>query len=191
MKLLGVGLSRTGTWSLCQALNILGYKTIHWEPERLRDIVNGSNNTPDFRRYDDVDAVTDLPAALFYNEICDAYPGCRLILTVRDVDNWFNSVKYHYEVRVPANMAEEPDALEEARTTQVYAYGSDLVNEFLYKKKYLDHNQNIIATHPDTLVMNIIGGDGWDILCNYLGVPIPDREFPRINMTQKPDSSGN
>ena len=29
--------------------------------------------------------------------------------------------------------------------------------------------------------MNIIGGDGWDKLCDYLLCPIPDQEFPHTN----------
>jgi len=185
MKVLGVGLSRTGTASLCRALTILGYRSIHWEPERLRDVINGSSSNPEFRRYDDVDAVTDLPAALFYNELCDAYPGCKLILTVRDVDDWYKSVKYHYEVRVPANLSNEPVLMQEAGTTQTFAYGSPVVSEFLYKKRFLDHNQNVMNAYPDTLVMDIPAGDGWDKICAYLGVPIPDVEYPRINLTQK------
>lgn len=183
MKLLGAGLSRTGTFSLCQALRILGFNAIHWEPGRLRDIMNGTNNNPDFRRYDDVDAVTDLPAALFYNELCAAYPGCRLILTVRNEDEWYHSVKIHYEVRVPANMKDQPELLSEARATQMYVYGSDRVSEFLYKKKFLDHNQQVINAYPDSLVMDITAGDGWEPLCDYLGVSVPDVEFPCINVT--------
>jgi len=186
MKVLGVGLSRTGTFSLCQALQILGYNTLHWAPERLRDVMIGANNNPDFRRYDDVDAVTDLPAAIFYRELRTAYPECKLILTTRDIDSWYSSVKFHYEARVPANMRGQPNMFMEAQATQAYVYGSAGVSEFLYKKKFLDHNRQVLNDYPGTLIMDIPGGDGWEKLCDYLGMLVPDVEFPRINMTSRP-----
>ena len=65
MKILGVGLSRTGTMSLTIALHKLGFRAIHYDRVRLNDILDGSSRNPDFRRYDDVDAVLDIPSAYF------------------------------------------------------------------------------------------------------------------------------
>ena len=72
MKILGVGLSRTGTMSLTLALRRLGLKAMHYDRVRLNDILDGSNPDPDFHRYDDVDAVTDIPSAYFYRELLEA-----------------------------------------------------------------------------------------------------------------------
>ena len=69
MKILGVGLSRTGTKSLTRALEILEFTAIHNDRERLTPIILGVENNPDFRVYDDVDAVTDLPSAYFFREL--------------------------------------------------------------------------------------------------------------------------
>ena len=68
-----------------------------------------------------------------YNEIKKAYPDCKFILTLRDTDRWYESVKYHYEISVPKDKA----ALEEAIALQKYVYGSETPTEFLYKKKIL------------------------------------------------------
>lgn len=181
MKILGVGLSRTGTLSLCEALGVLGFNAIHWEPERLRDVIFGDDPCPSFDRYDDVDAVTDLPASVFYDEIKEAYPDCRFILTTRDEDSWYESVRYHYDVRVPRDMKDKPLLLSEARATQSYVYGSVEPIEFLYKKRFKDHQKLVLSKYPETLVMDIVGGDGWDILCEYLNLPVPDIPFPLRN----------
>jgi hypothetical protein len=181
MKILGVGLSRTGTLSLCEALKILGFNSIHWEPERLRDIIMGENNNPSFRRYDDVDAVTDLPASIFYKEIKKAYPECKFILTIRDENSWYRSIEYHYNICVPINMKNDPTSLTEAKKTQNYIYGSSDPTEFLYKKKFREHNESIIKQYPNTLVMNIENDANWETLCGYLKMPIPNIPFPHKN----------
>ncbi len=183
MKILGVGLSRTGTLSLATALEELGFHTIHWCPERLRDVMMGTNDNPDFRRYDDVEAVTDLPAALFYRELMDAYPDAKIILTVRPELDWLRSMKQHYEVAVPEFNRGNALMLEEARRTQEFAYGSAQVVPWLYLKKYRDHNWMVQHYVPaDRLLTLELGRNmGWEPLCAFLGVPVPDRPFPRTN----------
>ena len=171
MKILGVGLSRTGTLTLHKALEILGYKCIHWAPERLADVVDGSNQNPFFRRYDDVDVVTDIPAAYFYKELWDAYPDCRFILTTRDIESWYRSVAKHY-----GHVCDSP--------LQNLVYGSEIVTEFLYKKKFKDHNDAVRAMIPSDklLEMDIPSGrSGWDQLCHFLKKDIPQRDFPHRN----------
>ena len=69
MESLEVGLIRTGTKSLTRALEIRGFTAIHNDRERLNPISLGVDNTPDFRVYDDVDAVTDLPSAYLFREL--------------------------------------------------------------------------------------------------------------------------
>ena len=67
--------------------------------DRLRDSFGRLGSA--FRRYDDVDFVTDLPTAFFYREFLEAYPRGKAILTVRDIDSWWTSVQHHWEVRCP------------------------------------------------------------------------------------------
>lgn len=170
MKILGVGLSRTGTLSLHHALEILGFNSIHWAPERLQDIVEGKNQNPSFRRYDDVDAVTDIPAAFFYRELCGAYPDCLCILTVRSADSWYRSVANHYRRVKDAPL-------------QNLVYGSAVATEFLYKKKFNDHNEAVRSFVPcDRLLeMNLDSEFDWDKLCRFLGKGKPSTPFPHAN----------
>lgn len=199
MKILGVGLSKTGTMSLTMALRLVGFKAMHYDRIRLNDVLDGSNPRPDFRRYDDVAAVTDIPSAYFYRELLDAYPEARAILTVRDVESWWSSVSHHVNVQFPL-----PQHLDCARWTQPlgssprvdpdaharfmmllhnYVYGSPTAHEFLWKKKYLDHNESVVQQVPSErlLVMDITAGDGWDKLCRFLDIPVPDVPFPHLH----------
>jgi hypothetical protein len=202
MKVLGVGYGKTGTTSLGEALAILGYKTIHYDRERLNDILNGSNPTPDFRRYDDVDAVTDCPSAYFYRELLAAYPDCKAILTVRNEDDWWRSMKRHLTRAHPIRRPTLWDCLTEKlgmRTVREDSYdgfqaqvvastlGPLAPHEFLYRKRFREHNQRVIAEVPSyrLLVVDITAGEGWEKLCPFLGVPIPDRPFPHANPSRR------
>lgn len=41
----------------------------------------------------DCEATTDWPAALFYEELMNAYPEAKVVLTIRDPDKWWKSYK--------------------------------------------------------------------------------------------------
>jgi Sulfotransferase domain len=174
MKIFGVGLSKTGTTSLHHALRILGLKSIHFAPERLNDILDGSNVNPDFRRYDDVDAITDEPAAYFYEELFAAYPESKFILTVRNEDAWWRSISSHFN---------KESNWEINKFGKQYIYGSARASEFLFRKKYRQHNADVIARIPGDrlLMMDITAGDGWEKLCPFLNIKIPEVSFPYVN----------
>jgi Sulfotransferase domain len=194
MKFLGVGLGRTGTLSLHRAFEILHFKSIHFDQIRLRDVLDGSNTRPSFRRYDDVDAVTDIPTAYFYREILEAYPDCKAVLTVRDVESWWESSIRHNDqdpVGVPSLWQKTLALTSRTAAARLerhrfktylrnYVYGSAVPREFLYKRKFLEYYERVRTDIPADrlLVMNIVGGEGWEVLCPFLGVPIPSQPFP-------------
>jgi len=202
MRVLGVGLGRTGTSTLHRALEILGLKSIHFDTNRLNDILAGVTPNPDFRRYDDIDAVTDIPSAYFFSELLEAYPESKAILTIRDINTWWKSISYHSNIRTPISKKGfrcyasrvlglkqqlEMDREEKYDMFRIlmrnYVYGSIVASEFLYKKKYVEHNNHVIATVPAKrlLIIDITAGDGWDKICPFLGMPMPSEIFPHEN----------
>lgn len=204
LNVIGAGLSRTGTRSLADALEGLGLRTIHFDRNRLNSVLFGADPSPNFRVYDDVDAVVDLPGSYFFRELMDAYPRSKVILTVRDIEAWWKSIEVHFNVVAPLD-EERPirrrilnklgwSGKDEAfdafrRRLRNCVYGSPVATEFLYKKKYLEHNQRVIAATPPErlLVMDIAAGEGWEKLCPFLNAPIPNRPFPRSHTTNYED----
>jgi len=110
LKVIGIGFGRTGTYSLTLALEELGFPTLHTQhmyesPEILdmwtqnvflpsiRDGVVSKGN-PDFdliAQYG-FQATTDLPMALYFEEISELYPECKFILTTRkNSEVWYRS----------------------------------------------------------------------------------------------------
>ncbi len=143
LKYLGVGLSKTGTTSLCKAMTRLGFKSLHWEPRRLDSVVLGKDNHPDFRKYEDCDFICDIPHAYFYREIGQAYPGLKFILTVRDEDVWFQSMLKHFK-------NSSRDDAEKALHRIVYGGDVDHLTEFLYKKRFREWNETVKLVIPAT-----------------------------------------
>ena len=117
-----------------------------------------------------VDAVQDTPWPLFYKELDEAFPGSKFILTIRDTDEWWTSLLRHF--------GGESTAMRD----WIYGEGDPNGHETLYKARYDAHNAAVreyFASRPDDLlVMSISSGDGWDLLCPFLGEPLRDTPFP-------------
>ena len=105
MKVICAGLSKTGTTSLARALQILGYNvydvsehfTLHRQ-EWLDSLETG--HLPNFKEvFQGVDAVTDVPPAYWFEEIAEAFPEAKVILTVKDSEVvWLKSWQEHLRV---------------------------------------------------------------------------------------------
>ncbi|MFC6931014.1 sulfotransferase family protein [Actinomadura yumaensis] len=100
MKVIGAGFGRTGTASLKQALEILGYGPCYHmseviaQPHRVRqwlDVGEGRSAGWDtiFAGYA---STLDWPAAAYWRELAEHYPDAKVVLTVRDAERWYDSV---------------------------------------------------------------------------------------------------
>ena len=202
MKVICAGLSKTGTKSIAKALQVLGFSvydflehvTIHHD-EWVSIYRRGKE--PDFlSMYKDVDAVTDLPAAIWYEEIYQAFPDAKVILSVRDnedvwVKSWTDQIalfrnagflkEFVFKYIIPYTQGMDVPFFEDI---DLAAYGTLLPEStVLYKKKYREHNQRVqaVISKEKLLIFNV--KQGWKPLCEFLGCEIPDQEFPRVNVS--------
>ena len=110
MRVLCLGVSRTGTSSLCQGLAKLGYKTFHMDanlahPRRFFPLWEEAIDAKFFGKgkpfgkeeFDkilaDYDSGSDLPFVLFADELVESYPDAKVILTERNPDKWIESMR--------------------------------------------------------------------------------------------------
>lgn len=170
-KVFGVGFQKTGTTSLAHAWRRLGYRVTG--PNGIKDPDIAVNALAMCRELlPRFDAFQDNPWATLYQELDREVPGSKFILTVRDPDKWIVSLKEHF--KRPTPMRE-----------WIYGAGMPAGNEQLYVDRMLRHNEEVqayFADRPDDfLLMDVIGGDGWEKLCPFLGHEIPDEPFPHAN----------
>jgi len=180
LKVLGAGMPRTGTTSLCKALQILGYKALDYHPARIKvDEIKKDG----FKVFDDIEALTDAPGCFFFREIIAAYPDIRVILTVRDADDWFASIERH------CNWIERftnTQRRSEACAIHGLLFNSLWPNEYLWKRQYNLHNRAVMEEcGVPLLIIDLCNGDDdpyiWKSICDFLEKPVPDMPFPWLN----------
>lgn len=177
-RVFGIGLNKTGTSSLHQALQSLGYNSLHWGGlDTLWTVFRAVDEGKPLLNYldPDLDAFSDILPITYYFHLADVqYPGSRFVLTVRDLDNWLDSRRRHVEKNQQRKAAGE--------------YRDDLVEVDIdgWRTEYVRHEAVVrayFAARPaDLLVFNVTGGDGWEPLCEFLGHPVPETPFPSVNV---------
>lgn len=181
-KVFGIGLARTGTTSVYQALRILGYSAIDF-PLGLRGV-------------EEHEAATDIPIADSFEFLDRKYPGSKFIYTVRQLDDWIRSCKAHWARYVDAGRGSKPETEE----LLMRLYGTVDFDERLFIQAYTRHERRVLSyfsgRSQDILTLDICSGrDGWVPLCTFLGREVPKHPFPHVNRTKKPleyrlDSAG-
>lgn len=108
-KVFGIGFSRTGTYSLNKALNMLGYEVIHYpaDPKTRAELSRGDYRLSVLEHYD---GITELTAAPFFKELDRLYPGSKFILTIRENRSWLKSLRTRWEEIQESPEAERDEA---------------------------------------------------------------------------------
>lgn len=170
-KVFGIGLSKTGTSSLSNALEILGYRSIHF-PVSMAEI-------------DSHDASSDISVSYRFSELDRLYPGSKFILTIRDLNQWLESCRKHFAIKVDLHTL-SPALSQFLQTQRLLNYGTVNYDPMLFQAAYENHIkyvQDYFVSRPqDLLIMDISGGEGWERLCPFLGCPIPQVKFPQENV---------
>ena len=185
-KVFGIGLSRTGTTSLNEALTLLGYRSKHYPIEMLT--LNSGRLGINLQLVAKYDALTDTPIARFYQELDLAFPGSKFILTIRDMEGWLRSCRRHFESWLQAlsrNAIKNQAVIEESRQLQIDLYKTLTFDEAKFIQAYSRHLCAVEIyfkrREKDFIIVNICKDEGWECLCPFLGCSIPDKPFPWLN----------
>ena len=196
LEIIGAGMGRTGTDSLKDALETLGFGPCH----HMFELTNKPNLLPDWQKlscgekvpwegvFDGYRSQVDWPGACYWKELSQAYPDAKVILTVRPAELWYHSIEKTILPKLK-NRSNVKDLYEKARLEVAHK----LVVEGIFEDR-LDDKKFAIETfnkHIDAvkmtvnpkrlLVMNMAAG--WKPLCKFLDVPIPSIPFPKKNTT--------
>lgn len=182
-KVFGLGLSKTGTSSLTDALNLLGIPSVHYphDERTLRELRAGR-----FRLslLEEFQGVTDIPVAPFYAQLDRAFPGSRFVLTVREREAWLRSCEVHWRL-MDEWLDNFPDFKRFHEFACAAAYGTLKYDRGRFARAYEEHERRVrdyFRERPgDLLVLDICGGDGWEKLCAFLGLTAPAAPFPHAN----------
>ncbi len=168
----GIGLNKTGTISLHEALTTLGYRSLHWGGPSVRQVVEQAlaDGRPLVEAFPDHDAFSDI-WCLSENFVLldEQYPGSRFVLTTRDLSSWLTSRERHVERN------------RQRKLEGTYSGTFLEVDVETWTREYHDHHRKVadhFAGRGDLLVMDITSGDGYEVLCPFLGVEVRSEPFP-------------
>ena len=127
--------------------------------------------------------MVDYPGAAFWRQLTAHYPDAKVLHTTRDPDKWFDSTQA--TIFSPANGAASPDDSPRGR---FFSSWMGPIREHLGDRAFMTdhfrrHDAEVIATIPADRLLVYQVGEGWDRLCAFLGVPVPDQPYPSENST--------
>ena len=202
LEIIGAGWGRTGTLSLYEALNLLGWRTHHME-----ELKNGRADKKHWILLGRGDprgdlsaalagytAACDYPSCLYYKELLRMNPTAKVILTVRDADKWYESTS-QTNWAIPGVIAK----------TWILGYfmagflrdGNDMIlRRAIGGHQYIDNREHCIAAYkrhieevkrfvPPAQLLVFEVKEGWGPLCEFLGKPVPSVPFPNVNEADK------
>jgi hypothetical protein len=192
LDVIGAGLGRTGTLSLKVALEMLGFKPCYhmvevWaDPRCMADWIAAADGEPSWEKiFAGYKATVDYPGCHFWRELAALYREAKVVLTVRDPASWFESTQTTiFSPRMRGRVG-EAQALEFLDKTVWGEFGAGLHDRAHMIAAFERHNAEVQRAIPRERLLVLDVKQGWQPLCEFLGVPVPSQPFPRLNSREE------
>ncbi len=205
LEIIGAGFGRTGTLSVYTALRQLGFPCYHMfevlenkenktHLDFWRKVANEAAGTqhPWEQVFSKYTATLDNPASCVWRELLAAYPDAKVVLTVhpRGADIWYESTLdtiYFTETMWQFKVLK-------FATSFGRKFG-DMCHKLIWQRMhrgtmndrdqaiahYHHHIAEVKAAVPPDRFLVFSADQGWNPLCAFLGVPVPESAFPNVN----------
>jgi len=199
LQVIGAGFGRTGTLSLKVALERLGFGPCYhmvevvrrpehallWRAAAKGDVIDWDG------LFEGYAASVDWPGCHFWRELSERYPDARVLLSLRDPERWYQSAHDTiYQAMRDADSRDLPPAVSaQARMAREIVLERTFGGRFEDRAHaigvYERHNQSVReAIAPERLLV-YEAAQGWEPLARFLGCPVPDEPFPRVNTREQ------
>ncbi|MGP0100621.1 MAG: sulfotransferase family protein [Solirubrobacteraceae bacterium] len=204
IELIGAGLPRTGTLTQKLALEELGLSPCyHWvnliadldQVELWDRAMDGQ--APWEEIFEDHRSTADWPGGYFYRELMDFYPDAKVLLSVREPESWERSFREtiwtmcHGETVMP--LLSRARAQVDPRWKRYLAlvdrmfwgpqgtFAAGHAEPAQLIEQAIAHNERVKRVVPAERLLVWEVTDGWEPLCEFLEVDVPDGPFPHAN----------
>lgn len=198
LEIIGAGFGRTGTSSLKVALEHLGFGPVH----HMFEVRDNPHLLPPWQAFVEgrgIDwetafagyrAQVDWPGAACWRELARDFPRAQVILTVRNPDDWFDSVEATI-LQLLSARGQHPDAHVNALVEMAYK----LIDQGVFDGRMSDrahaiavfnaHIEEVKATIAPERLLVFDVSEGWEPLCAFLRCPVPAITFPKLNSSRQ------
>lgn len=197
LEVIGAGLGRTGTLSLKLALEQLGFGPCH----HMVEVMAHAETTELWRRaaegekvdwneiYKDYRSTVDWPGCHFYKQLATVYPKAKVVLSVRDPKKWLASMNETILKLMKEVFTNGPDEMRKGfRFIEAIIYEQTFHHRFdddSILSAYARHIENVTRDIPADRLLVFDVAEGWEPLCKFLGVAVPETPFPRSNSREE------
>jgi hypothetical protein len=203
LKVIGAGFGRTGTMSLKLALEQLGFGPCYHMAEVMTRpghdtmwLALAKGEASDWRPIlEGFNATVDWPSTYFWRRLAADNPDAKIILTRRDPEAWYRSAATTIFARMlefetlRAGSGAEAIGLVRRRHMEMVntiivndTFGGSLDKENAIRV-FTAHNAAVCREVPPERLLIYEAGQGWEPLCRFLGVAVPEAPYPRMNST--------
>jgi hypothetical protein len=205
MKLIGAGLPRTATTSQKIALEMLGLGPCYHMVNVLGDLslvpswrraLAGDVSWPDM--FEGFESTVDWPGAYFYRDLMEAFPDAKVLLSVREPEGWERSMHDTIWGILYGDTLTYDLSTARQRIDPLWRQYCELMkdmwdragllaghgNHYPVGSAMLAYTQEVKQTVPADRLLVWSPSDGWEPLCDFVGLPVPDAPFPRANDTE-------
>lgn len=177
-----IGMNKTGTSTMKHCFEMLNLTPIaspktytREDRSQIRRFYNDKNYGEMLDLAERYKTFEDRPWNMWsmYRYLHQRFPDSRFILTVRNPESWWRSTEHWITVTKPNVLMRYQLHL------RVHQPSKESMTE-----SYLRYNREVEKYFEGTgqlLIMNLQEGDGWDKLCGFLGIRVPDIGFPHAN----------
>ena len=205
LEIVGVGFGRTGTDSTRTALNRLGFPCYHMfevlenpdNPDHLDFWLEVARSEPgvqhDWQRvFANYRATVDNPGACVWRELLEANPTAKVLLTLhpKGPEAWYRStintiyaIRSRWQFRLLRRLVPKLGKMGEMTDRLIWTrfHRSTMDDPAAAVRRYEEHREEVLAAVAPERLLEFRASDGWEPLCAFLGVPVPDQPFPRTN----------
>lgn len=205
LAIIGAGYGRTGTMSTYVALKRLGFPCYHMI-EVLQNPANREHldfwlrvaRAPEGTQHDwervfaGYTAAVDNPACCVWRALMAAYPQAKVLLTLhpKGPEAWYDSTidtiyftETMWQFRVLAWTTRFGRKFGEMSRRLIWqrAHRGTMADRAAAIAEYHRHVEAVRAAVPPERLLVFSADQGWEPLCRFLEVPVPDEPFPNVN----------
>ncbi len=205
MYVIGAGLPRTGTLTQKEGLEMLGLgPCYHWV-----NLIADLDAVEQWHRYldgEDIleeifaghESTTDWPGGFVYRELAERHPEAKVLLSVRDPDTWDKSYREtiwnftrgdsligHLSMarrEVEPRWARYLELVDRMLWSEASPFGAGDDPESM-KRQMEQYNGEVREAIPAERLLVWKVQEGWEPLCEFLEVPVPQEPLPHANDT--------
>lgn len=196
LKVIGSGFGRTGTKSTKDALELLGFGPCHHMYEVVADPAQvvkwqkiAAGEQVDWHDvYKGFQSQVDWPGAHVWRETMQVFPQAKVLHTVRPEEKWLKSFAttigkmftVFRDMPIPPHVRDMMEAAD-SMITQSTFHGR-VTDPDVLLAAYRQRTEEVREAVPADRLLVFDVADGWEPLCEFLDVPVPDQPFPHKNL---------